>query len=108
MASLTYQFKKKGYEYQFHFNAELQGAFALVKTELDPATPQDQSTILRARNHLDESLKALATRKKFIKIADLYEFGWATVKYYQSDPLVRDEKDLGRAEKEVRKDAEMQ
>ena len=76
MASLTYQFKKKSHEHQFHFNAELQGAFASVKTELDrldPATPQDQSTILRARNQLDEGLKALATRQKFIKIADRSE-----------------------------------
>ena len=114
MASSTYQFKKKSHEHQFHFNAELQGAFASVKTELDrldPATPQDQSTILRARNQLDEGLKALATRQKFIKIADRSEFGWATVKYYQSDPLAsdsEDEKDLGRAEKEARKDTERQ
>ena len=83
MASSTYQFKKKSHEHQFHFNTELQGTFASVKTELDrldPATPQDQSTILRTRNQLDEGLKALATRQKFIKIADQSEFGWATVR----------------------------
>jgi len=114
MASLTYQFKKRSHEHQFHFNAELQGAFASVKNELDrldPATPQDQSTILRARNQLDEGLKALATRQKFTKIAERSEFGWAAVKYYQSDPLAsdsEDEKDLGRAEKEAKKDTKRQ
>ena len=112
MASSTYQFKKKSHKHQFHFNEELQGTIASVKTDLDqlnPTTPQDQSTILRVRHQLDKGLKALGTWQKFIKIANRSEFGWATVKYYQSNPLTsdsEDEKDLGRAEKEARKDAE--
>ena len=42
-------------------------------------------------------------------MADRSEFGWATVNYYQDDPLAsdsEDEKSLNRAEKEARKDAE--
>ena len=109
MANSTYQFKKKSHEHRFHFNEELQGTITSVKTELDQLDPQDQSTILRVRNQLDKGLKALGTRQKFIKIAICSKFGWATVKYYQSNPLasdLEDEKDLGRAEKEARKDAE--
>ena len=78
---------------------------------MEATTAQGQSALLRIRNQLDEGAKALATRQKFIKIADRSEFGWATVKYYQSDPLAsdsNDEKDLGRAEKEARRDTERQ
>ena len=60
---------------------------------------------------LDEGLKSLATRQKFIKTADHLELGWATVEFYQGDPLASDsddEKDPGRAEKEARKEAERQ
>ena len=80
-----------------------------AKTEqerVDTTTAQDQTTLLRAWKQLDEGLKALATRLKFIKIADRSELDCAMIKYYQSDPLAsdsEDEKDLGRAEKKVRK-----
>jgi len=60
---------------------------------------------------LDEGLKSLATRQKFIKTADHLELGWATVEFYQGDPLASDsddEKDPGRAEKEARKEVERQ
>ena len=104
IACSSYQFKKKkSHEHQYMFNAELKDAFSAVKTELDrvdAATLEDQASIRRAKLQLDEGLKSLATRQKFIKIADRSEFGWATVKFYQSDPLAsdsEDEKDLGRA-----------
>jgi len=96
------------------FNAELKGAFSAVMTELDrvdTTTSEDQASIRRAKLQLDEGLKSLATQQKFIKIADHSEFGWATVKFYQSDPLAsdsEDEKGLGRVEKEARKEAERQ
>jgi len=78
---------------------------------VEATTAQGQSVLLRIRNQLDKGAKALVTRQKFIKIADRSEFGWATVKYYQSNPLAsdsNDEKDLGRAEKDAWRDAERQ
>ena len=111
MASSSYQFKKKGHEHQFLFNAELKDRLSSAKTELDRVDAVDQPALRRVQTQLDEGLRALATRQKFIKIADRSEFGWATVKYYQDDPLASDsddEKDLSRAEKEARKDAERQ
>jgi len=39
----------------------------------------------------------------------ILKFGWTTIRHHQSDPLASDsddEKDLSRAEKEVRKDVE--
>ena len=66
-----------------------------------------------AQGLLDEGLKSLATRQKYnnIKIVDLSEYGWVTVKHCQDDPLAsdsEDEKNLGRVEKEARKDAKCQ
>ena len=72
---------------------------------------EDKSTLQAAQGLIDEGLKSLVTRQKYIKIADRSEYGWATVKHYQDDPLAsdsEDEKNLGRAEKEARKDAERQ
>ena len=68
---------------------------------LKPATQEDRTTLQMAQGLLDEGLKTLLTRQKFIKIADRSEYGWATVKHYQDDPLALDsddEKNLGRAE----------
>ena len=109
MASSSYQFKKKGHEHQFMFNTELKDTISSAKTELARVDAEDQAVLQRVQAQLDEGLRALATWQKFINIADKSEFRWATVKYYQSNQLVSgsdDEKDLSRAEKEARKDAE--
>ena len=109
MASSSYQFKKKEHEHQFMFNTELKDMLSSAKTELARVDAEDQAVLQRVQAQLDEGLRALVTWKKFIKIADKSEFRWATVKYYQSNQLVSgsdDEKDLSRAEKEARKDAE--
>ena len=43
---------------------------------------------------LDEGLKSLVTRQKYIKIADRSEeYGWVTVRHYQDDPLASDSED---------------
>ena len=58
---------------------------------------------------LDEGAKALATRQKHIQLADRSEYGWATVKYYEDDPLAADsddEKCIKKAEKEAQREAE--
>ena len=109
MASSSYQFKKKEHEHQFMFNTELKDMLSSAKTELARVDAEDQAVLQRVQAQLDEGLRALATWQKFINIADKSEFRWATVKYYQSNQLVSgsdDEKDLSRAEKEARKDAE--
>ena len=78
-------------------------------SKVKPADPNEKAALKRAETKLSEGTKALAERQKHIKVADRSEFGWATVHYYQDDPLAsdsEDEKSLNRAEKEVRKDAE--
>jgi len=83
IACSSYQFKKKSHEHQYMFNAELKDAFLAVKMELDrvdATTLEDQALIKKVKLQLDEGLKALATRQKFIKIANCLEF---TVKFYQ-------------------------
>ena len=114
MNSSSYQFKKKSHEHQYLFNAGLLDTLDSTKTELrrlKPTSMEDKSMLQTAQGLIDEGLKSLATRQKYIKIADRSEYGWATVKHYQDDPLAsdsKDEKNLGRAEKEARKDAERQ
>lgn len=65
--------------------------------------------IKKVEASLDEGSKALATRQKHIQLADHSEYGWATVKYYEADPLAsnsEDEKCIKKAEKEAQKDAD--
>ena len=72
---------------------------------------EDKSMLQTAQGLLDKGLKSLATRQTYIMIADRSKYGWATVKHYQDDPLAsdtEDEKYLGRAEEEARRDAECQ
>ena len=64
-----------------------------------------------AHKLLDEGLKLLATRQKYIKIINRSDYGWVMVRYYQDDQIAsdtEDEKKLGRVEKEARKDSERQ
>ena len=64
-----------------------------------------------AQGLLDKGLKSLATRQTYIRVAEQSKYGWAMVKHYQDDPLAsdtEDEKYLGRAEEEARRDAECQ
>ena len=52
---------------------------------------------------------ALATRQKHIQLADRSEYSWATIKYYEGDPLAAnsdDEKSIKKVEKEAQRDAE--
>ena len=114
MNSSSYQFKKKSHEHQYLFNTGLSDTLDSAKTELGrlkPTSTEDKSTLQTAQGLIDEGLKSLATRQKYIKIADRSEYKWATVKHYQDDLLAsdsEDEKNLGIAEKEARKDAECQ
>ena len=86
MNSSSYQFKKS-HEHQYLFNAGLSDTLDSTKTELGrlkPTATEDKSTLQTAQRLIDEGLKSLATRQKYIKIADRSEYGWATVKHYQA------------------------
>jgi len=64
--------------------------------------------IKKAEILLDESLTTLEKRQKHIKVADLSEFRWSTVKHYESHPLAADlddEKHLEKAKKEAERAA---
>ena len=110
MRSSLYQFKKS-HEHQYLFNAGLSDTLDSAKAklgQLKPTETEDKSILQTAQSLLNEGLKSLATRQKYIKISNRSEYGWATVKHYQDDPLAsgsEDEKNLSRAEKEARKDA---
>ena len=108
----NYQFKRKGNEYQYNFNCTMEEAMSSAREELakiKPADPDERAALKKADTKLDEGIKSLIERQKHIKVADRSEFGWATVHYYQDDPLAsdsEDEKNLNRVEKEARKEAE--
>ena len=108
----TYQFKKKGQRAPVPIQFDCQEAMGSAKEELaklKPTAPEEKAALKKAEEKLNKGTKALAERQKHIKVADRSEFGWATVNYYWDDPLASDsddEKNLNRAEKEARKDAE--
>ena len=58
--------------------------------KVKPAVAEEKATLKRAETKLEEGTKALAEQQKHIKVADRSEFGWATVNYYQDDPLASD------------------
>ena len=49
-----------------------------------------REVIKKAKTHFDQGLKAPDKRQKHIRVADHSEFGWATVEFYESHPLVTD------------------
>ena len=46
---------------------------------------KDQATVTKAVLHLDEGLKAIATRPKHVKIAYQSELGWQVVAVHKSN-----------------------
>ena len=45
----------------------------------------DESTLVMAKESLDEGLRLIATRQKLIKIADRSKYGWGVVAEYKAD-----------------------
>ena len=92
----SYQFQKKGHEKQFSFNSGIEESITAARSELAKLTPsgeKEQEALKKASASLDEGAKALATRQKHIQLADRSEYGWATVKYYEDDPLAANSDD---------------
>ena len=107
----SYQFRRKGNEVQFHFNATLDNSLGSAKKELEQLTSSSdgqKNALKRAVSHLDEGMKAIAKRQKHKKVADRSDYGWATVKAYDTDDLASgsdDEKRLEKLEKEAERRA---
>ena len=101
----SYIFKKKGYEQQFHFNAEVEDHILKAKSEagkVQPATEKDAKVLEKLQAELIEGTQAIAYRQKRIKVADCLDFGWVTVEEYDRDELTSDsddEKGLFKAER---------
>ena len=96
----TYQFRRKGDEYQFNFNCKIEDHIDMVKSKLTKAKMTDplaKGTIRKAELSLDEGAKSLAIRQKHIKIADRLDLSRATVRHYMAVPLADgpdDEKEI--------------
>ena len=64
-----YQFKKKGHEHQYRFNCEVVEAISSAQADLSKLKPENtvQKTALdSAGTKLEQGMKALATRQKYI------------------------------------------
>ena len=75
-----FQFQKKGNKAQFSFNAAVEEHVEATKKEMlramSTATEAQQPIIKKAMTELDKGMKAIATRQKYIRIADHSELGW--------------------------------
>ena len=97
-----YEFRKKGNEHQFTFNDGIKdriNAASSLMTQVKATSQQDTTTLQKAVEELQAGVKALEFRQKLIRLADRSEFGWDTVKEYETDELVEDNDDAKRLEK---------
>ena len=65
---------------------------------------EQKETLKRVDNFLDEGFKSLDERQQHIKVADQLDYGWATIKHYNSHPQADnsdDKKHVDKAEKEA-------
>ena len=87
----SYQFRRKGNEEQFNFNASVDEHLGAAKKELgklEPRTEEENNIVARSKAHLDEGMKEIAIRQKHIRIADRSDLGWAVVEAYMDNELV--------------------
>ena len=93
-------FKKKSYEVQYRFNADIRSKLATVSGALKETPP----AIEKAATAVEEGETLITERNKLIRIADRSEYVWATVAEYEDDELADDsddEKKLFKAEVRV-------
>ena len=101
----TYQFRRKGNEIQFTFNATVADSISSAKKELErfkPTEKEAQETLKKAQQSLDEGMEAIEKRQKHIRVADSSDYGWSTVQLYDAHPLAADSEDEKRLEKAER------
>ena len=78
----NYQFKRKGNEVQFNFNAGVEESVSLACRELKNITPtgdKQQEALKKADIFLDEGMKSLEKRQKHIKVVDRSKAQWSTM-----------------------------
>ena len=103
----AYQFQRIGNEAQYAFNLSIEEHIESAQKEvakLTPANEQEKAIVTKAKNCLDEGIKAIEIRQKHIKIADRSDLGWAVVAAYEDDELASnsdDEKRIYKAEREA-------
>ena len=97
-----YTFRRKGNENQFHFNQDVEDAFAEVSTGLQKVNAErGKLGLQKAMSAAQEGMSLIARRQKLLKLADRSEWGWAVVDEYVEDDLADvsgDEKRMERAE----------
>jgi hypothetical protein len=87
------EFKRKGNEIQYKFNAKLDEVFEDAKDAINAKKPG------KAIEALDEGMVLIQDRQKLILLADKSEFGWKTAAEYEQHELAKDEAD----EKKIRR-----
>ena len=98
-------FKKKGYEKQFTFNAQ-------VLECLDQAVSAvDRNKLDKAKETLKSGIEILKNRQKLIVIADSEKLGWHVADEYETNELASDDEDekrlwksANRAERKAKED----
>ena len=106
-----YEFRKKGHQEQFLFNAEVADrveAAAKKIQKLAPTDEKERKIVKEAMDELKEGASAIAERQKHIRIADQSEYHWRTVEAYKSAGIVDSEEDakkLKQAEKSAEQEA---
>ena len=90
------QFKRKGNEKQFTFNAQIsdsvQTAVGLLD-KLKPEQPQAAVILKMAKEQLEEGMQAITDRQKLIRFADRSQYGWGAVEEYLQEDIAKDEKE---------------
>ena len=90
------EFKRKGHEEQYVFNAEIgdriEAAVRKIK-KINAPTEKDAKTAQEALNELREGIEALAERQKLIRIADQSKNSWRAVAAYKAGGLGDNEED---------------
>ena len=89
-------FKKKTHEKQYFFNEEVSSKMEAAASSLSQTPP----AVEKAKTQLEEGLKFVCERQKWIRMADRSEHGWATMEEYLEDELADndDEKRMQKAE----------
>ena len=98
-----YTFRRKGNENQFHFNQDVEDAFAevsagLQKVNSDNLGERGKLGLQKAMSAAEEGMSLIARRQKLLKLADRSEWGWAVVEEYVEDDLADDSGDEKRME----------
>ena len=90
------QFKRKGNEKQFIFNAQISDSVQTAVGLLDkikPEQPQAAAILKTAKEQLEEGMQAITDRQKLIRFADRSQYGWGAVEEYLQEDIAKDEKE---------------